>query len=125
MFKPITKEIIMKKFLKVLTVFVVVAVVAVIFGTQVVQALREWAAPEPLPYGLTMQDTMESVEQRLGQPKVVHVPQAGWEPGLPDFGGSPDHAHYYAVYKRFGVTVVYNSPFPGNKNATIKSIIAH
>jgi hypothetical protein len=125
MFKPITKEIIMKKFLKVLTVFVVVAVVAVIFGTQVVQALREWAAPEPLPYGLTMQDTMESVEQRLGQPKVVHVPQAGWEPGLPDFGGSPDHAHYHAVYKRFGVTVVYNSPFPGNKNATIKSIIVH
>ena len=63
-----------------------------------------------LPLGLASTDTMADVEEKFGQPKVEHAPQAGWEPGLPDESGTPDHIHYWAIYKRFGVTVVYNSP---------------
>ncbi len=63
-----------------------------------------------LPYGLTRFDTMVSVQQKFGQPVEVHAPQAGWEPGLPDEAGSPDHLHYWAIYRRFGVTIVYDSP---------------
>jgi hypothetical protein len=75
-----------------------------------------------LPLGLVAKDTMASVEHKLGQPKVENVPQAGWEPGLPDEGTAFDHSHYWAIYKRFGVTVVYNSPSATDKNATIKAI---
>jgi len=76
-----------------------------------------------LPLGLSAKDTMASVEDKFGQPKVQHAPQAGWEPGLPDQSGSPDHTHYWAIYKRFGVTVVYNSPSATDKGATIYSIL--
>lgn len=47
-----------------------------------------------LPLGLAVNNTMKQVEDRLGQPRVPHAPQAGWEPGLPDEGSSPDHIHY-------------------------------
>jgi hypothetical protein len=70
-----------------------------------------------------MQDTMRSIEQKLGQPRVTHAPQAGWEAGLPDEGGSPDHMHYWAIYQRFGVVIVYNSPSPADKGATILAIL--
>ena len=63
-----------------------------------------------LPLGLASNDTMAGVEQKLGQPKVEHAPQAGWQPGLPDAGGTPDHIHYWAVCKELGLTVIYNSP---------------
>jgi hypothetical protein len=76
-----------------------------------------------LPAGLMSKDTMANVEEKLGQPKDVHALQAGWQPGLPDEGGSPDHFHYWAVYKRFGLTVIYNSPSAGDKNATIHAIL--
>jgi hypothetical protein len=29
---------------------------------------------------------------------------------LPDEAGSPDHMHYWAMYKRLGMMVMYNSP---------------
>lgn len=112
----------MNKLFKLLGLIVVSMIVLVLAGAQVVQALREAAAPPALPYGLTMQDTMRSVEQKLGQPRVVYAPQAGWEPGLPDEGGSPDHMHYWAIYRRFGVVVVYNSPSPADQGATIQAI---
>lgn len=112
----------MSKRFKILGLLVVIAMGLVLVGAQVVQALREAAAPPALPYGLSMQDTMRSVEQKLGQPRVVYAPQAGWEPGLPDEGGSPDHIHYWAVYRRFGVVVVYNSPSPADKGASIQAI---
>jgi hypothetical protein len=76
-----------------------------------------------LPLGLAAADTMADVEEKLGQPKEVHAPQAGWAPGLPDEGGSPDRIHYWAVYERFGVTIVYNSPAPNDKNASIHAIL--
>ncbi len=76
-----------------------------------------------LPLGLVRDDTMASVEQKLGQPKEAHAPQNGWEPGLPDEGRSPDYIHYWAIYKRFGLTVIYNSPAANDKNATIHAIL--
>jgi hypothetical protein len=76
-----------------------------------------------LPLGLAFNDTMADVEDLFGQPKVLHAPQAGWDLGLPDQNGTPDHVHYWAIYKRFGVTVVYNSPSAADKGATIYAIL--
>jgi hypothetical protein len=76
-----------------------------------------------LPLGLSADDTMASVEDKFGQPKVEHAPQAGWEAGLPDQNAVPDHIHYWAVYKRFGVTIIYNSPSATDKGATIYTIL--
>jgi len=76
-----------------------------------------------LPLGLVSNDTMETVEKKFGQPKVEHAPQAGWELGLPDESGTPDHIHYWATYKRFGVTIVYNSPTVNDKGATIYAVL--
>jgi len=115
----------MNKFFKFILVAALAVLIAGVVGVQTVQASREWAMPPALPYGLTMQDTMASVEHRLGQPVVTHALQAGWEPGLPDEGWAPGHVHYRAVYNRFGFTVVYNSPSPNDKNATIKEVLLH
>jgi hypothetical protein len=76
-----------------------------------------------LPLGLSANDTLASVEDKFGQPKVQQVPQAGRESGLPDESGTPDHTHYWAMYKRFGVTIVYNSPSATDKGATIRAIL--
>ena len=76
-----------------------------------------------LPQGLVSNDTMASVEEKFGQPFVPGVPQAGRKPGLPERGGSPDHIHYWAVYERFGLTIIYNTPFANDKNATIDAIL--
>jgi len=76
-----------------------------------------------LPLGLSANDNMANVEDKFGQPKVQHAPQAGWEPGLPDESGTPDYTHYWAMYKRFDVTIVYNSPSATDKGATIYAIL--
>ena len=115
----------MNKFFKLFAVVLIVVLATVVLGTQAVRALRAWAAPEPLPYGLTMQDTMASIEEKLGQHVEVHAPQAGWSAGLPDDGGSPDHFHYWAIYRRFGLTIVYDSPSLQDKNARVIAIIKH
>ena len=73
-----------------------------------------------LPFGINAIDSMANVEQKLGQP-VNHTGQ--FEPGLPDAGSSPDHIHFWAVYERFGVTIVYKTPFANDKNATIHAIL--
>ena len=112
----------MNKAFKALSLIAILAFVVVALGAQVVQALRDAAAPPALPYGLTTQETMAGVEQKLGQPRVTYAPQAGWEPGLPDEGSSPDHVHYWAIYKRFGLTIVYDTPSARDKNATIHAI---
>jgi hypothetical protein len=41
---------------------------------------------------------------------------------LPDEGSSPDHFHYWAVYKHLGMTIIYNSPFV-DEDATIYAIL--
>ena len=112
----------MNKFVKVTGVSIVVMIAFVIIGAQVVQALREAAAPPALPYGLTMEDTRATVEQKLGQPYVPDLPHLGWEPALPDEGGSPDRMHYWAIYRRFGIVIVYNSPAPRDMGATIYAV---
>ena len=33
-----------------------------------------------------------------------------YQAGLPDESGTPDHMHYWAVYKELGMTVMYNTP---------------
>lgn len=78
-----------------------------------------------LPAGLAPNDTMASVEVKLGQPREQHAPQAGWEPGLPDKQLFPDHIHYWAVYERFALTVIYNSPSANDRNATIHAILVN
>ena len=112
----------MNRFFKVLSVSVIALIAFVIIGAQVVRALREAAAPPALPYGLTMEDTRAIVEQKLGQPYVPDLPQLGWEPALPDEGGSPDRMHYWAIYRRFGIVIVYNSPSPTDRGATIHAV---
>ena len=76
-----------------------------------------------LPLGLSPDDTMAKVEDKFGQPKVDGVPQAGWVPGLPDENTTPDHIHAWAMYKRFGLTIVYDSPSATDKDATIYAIL--
>ena len=78
-----------------------------------------------LPYNIAIEDTMGEVEQKLGYPIVPQMPQLGWSPRLPDAGGTPDHIHYWAVYKQFDLTIVYNSPSPEDKNAGIHMIVIH
>ena len=115
----------MNKFFTPFNLIVFLGLVTVLLAAQAAQALRDAAAPAPLPYGLTAQDTMASVEQKLGQPRVTYAPEAGWEPGMPDEGSSPDHNTYWAVYKRFGLTVVYNTPSASDKSATVNAIYLH
>lgn len=76
-----------------------------------------------LPLSLSANDTMATVEDKFGLPKVQQALQAGWEPGLPDEIGTPDHTHLWAMYERFGVTLVYNSPSATDKGATIHAIL--
>ena len=76
-----------------------------------------------LPLGLSANDTMASVQEKFGQPRVQYAPQAGWEPGLPDESGTPDHTHTWATYKRFGVTIVYNTPSATDQGATVYAIL--
>jgi hypothetical protein len=81
------------------------------------------AYQERLPYDLRFTDTMEMVEEKLGHPIKIDAPLANWVMGLPDEGATPDHMHYVAVYKRLGVTIVYNSPSASDKGANIHSIL--
>jgi len=60
-----------------------------------------------LPYGLTFYDPMWRVQEKLSDPDTGNPLQ---QLGLPDEVGSPDHMHYWALYKRLGMTVIYNSP---------------
>src|SRR5262245_50754521 len=120
MFKPNSpKENLMNKYFKILSI---VAGLALLAGV-LMSAGKASAASRSLPYGLTMQDTMATVEHKLGQPKVVYALQAGWEPGLPDQGGSQDYIHYWGIYKRFGVIIIYNTPLASDKSATIYDVI--
>ena len=63
-----------------------------------------------LPFGLTFYDPMWQVEQKLRDLNEDDTSQVSWNAGLPDEASSPDHIHYWAVYKELGLTVIYNSP---------------
>jgi hypothetical protein len=68
-----------------------------------------------LPFGLKFYDSLGAVEYKL---KARGVGNAG----LPDESASPDHLHYWAMYKQVGVTIIYNAPFP-DEDATIHAIL--
>ena len=76
-----------------------------------------------LPFDLKLSDTRANVEQKLGQPNIAQVLEAGWEPGLPNKDETHDHLQYWAVHKDFGVTIVYNTALANDKDATIHAII--
>lgn len=78
-----------------------------------------------LPLGLAFTDTMEIVEQKLGYPVEIHAPQAGWVSRLPDEGVTADHFHYVATYRSFGLTVIYNTPYANDRNASIYAILVN
>ena len=54
-----------------------------------------------LPFGLTFYDPMWQVQQKLRDLNEDDTSQASWNAGLPDEASSPDHIHYWAVYKQF------------------------
>lgn len=66
----------------------------------------------PLPYGLSFYDPKWRVEEKIRELNSDDSlsPQEIWQAGLPDEQGSPDHMHYWALYKKLGMTVLYNSP---------------
>ena len=72
-----------------------------------------------LPFGLTFYDPMWRVEEKLRNQNAEDSLQ---QAGLPDEASSPDHMHYWAVYKRLGMTVVYNSP-SADEDAYIYAIL--
>jgi hypothetical protein len=59
-----------------------------------------------LPFGLTFYDPMWRVEEKL---RNQNADDSLEQTGLPDEASSPDHMHYWTVYKRLGMTVIYNS----------------
>jgi len=122
MFNQFKKEIKMNKLFKTLSLIAVFVVFASVFS---VQAQQSSAAPANLPYGLSLQDTMADVERKLGQPLIASAPQAGWEAGLPEESGSPDHQTFWAIYRRFGLTIVYNTVSASDKGASINAIYLH
>ena len=81
------------------------------------------AYKDELPFGLESTDTMADVEHKLGNLKEIHAPQAGWEPGKPDEGFSRNLTFYWAVYERFGTTVIYNTPAANDRAATIYAVL--
>lgn len=74
-----------------------------------------------LPFGLSFYDPMWRVEEKL-QNLNDDTSLATSTNGLPDEGISPDHIHYWAVYKQLGMTVIYDEPFP-DEDAYIYAIL--
>ena len=77
-----------------------------------------------LPFGLTFYDPMWLVEEKLRDLEAEDRIQPAATAGLPDEGSSPDHFHYWAVYKRFGVTVIYDTPF-ADQDAYIYAVLVN
>ena len=71
-----------------------------------------------LPFGLTFYDPMWRVQEKLRNLNA----DDSFQTGLPDEANSPDHMHYWAVYKRFGMTIIYNSPL-ADEDAYIYAIL--
>ena len=65
-----------------------------------------------LPFGLSFYDPKWRVEEKIRELNTDDSLslQETWQAGLPDEEYSPDHMRYWAFYKRYGMTVIYNSP---------------
>ena len=72
-----------------------------------------------LPFALSFYDPMWRVQQKLSN---VDEDGSVQDVGLPDEASSPDHMHYWANYKRFGITIIYNAPF-ADEDAYIYAIL--
>ena len=68
-----------------------------------------------LPFGLKFYDTLGAVAYKLKERGVGNA-------GLPEEAATPDHMHYWAIYKQAGVTIIYNAPF-ADEDATIHAIL--
>lgn len=68
-----------------------------------------------LPFGLKFYDSLGAVEYKLKERGVGNA-------GLPDEAATPDHLHYWAIYKQVGVTIIYNAPSP-DEDATIHAVL--
>ena len=68
-----------------------------------------------LPFGLKFYDNLGAVEYKLKERGVSNT-------GLPDEATTPDHLHYWAMYKQVGMTIVYNEPYP-DEDASIYAIL--
>lgn len=64
-----------------------------------------------LPFGLTFYDPMWLVEEKLMDAEADDTVQPAPQADLREEGSSPDHFHYWAVYNRFNLIVIYNTPF--------------
>ena len=69
-----------------------------------------------LPYGLKYYDIMGAVEYKLKKQGVGKA-------GLPDEGATPDHLRYRATYHQARMTIIYNSPFAEDEDASIYAIL--
>lgn len=77
-----------------------------------------------LPYGLSFYDPMWRVIEKLSIVEAADgAEQIAWL-GLPDETSSPDRVHYWASYKRLGMTVIYDSP-GADEDAYIYAILVH
>jgi len=72
-----------------------------------------------LPFGLTFYDPMWKVQEKL---RDSNAADSLHQAGLPDEASSPDHIHYWAVYKRYGMTIIYASP-SADEDAYIYAIL--
>lgn len=63
-----------------------------------------------LPYGIDFYDPMWRVEEKLSLIDAGDSAQVTPMAGLPDEGNSPDHQHYWAIYERFHMIVIYDTP---------------
>ena len=72
-----------------------------------------------LPFGLTFYDPMWKVEEKL---RKSNAGDSLHQAGLPDEASSPDRIHYWVVYKRYGMTIIYNAPY-ADEDAYIHAIL--
>ena len=77
-----------------------------------------------LPYGLSFYDPMWRVEEKLGTLETNDTSTPTLNPGLPDEASSPDHFHYWAIYQRLDMTIIYNIP-ARDEDAYIYAIVVH
>jgi hypothetical protein len=72
-----------------------------------------------LPFGLTFYDPMWRVQEKL---RKLNTDDSSYDAGLPDEASSPNHIHYWAIYRRLGMTIIYDAP-SADQDAYIYAIL--
>jgi hypothetical protein len=73
-----------------------------------------------LPFGLSFYDPMWRVQEKIRNSNAGN--NSSQQTGLPDEASSPDHLHYWAIYRGLGMTIIYNSP-SADEDAYIYAIL--